>query len=143
MKLIDLNLLLYAVNQDGPKHAKAKAWLDSAFESEEFIALPWVVLLGFLRISTHPRIFEKPLPVSMAIEMVESWVLLPQVRVIQSGKEHWPMLRGLLLDAGVAGNLTTDAHLAALAIEHGCTLYTSDTDFARFRHLKWENPLLS
>ena len=141
MKLIDLNLLLYAVNEDSPNHSKAKLWLEEAFASGEFLALPWIVLLGFLRISTHPKILENPLTPSQAMEVVDGWLKQPSTRVLQSGKEHWSVLRALLTDSGTAGNLTTDAHLAALAIEHRCKLCSTDHDFSRFQGLDWENPL--
>lgn len=141
MKLVDLNLLLYAVNRDGANHARAKAWLEDALSGEEAIALPWVVVLGFLRVSTHPRILPRPLTPEQAIAVVDSWIARPQVLLLGPADEHWRILRGMLVSAGTAGNLTTDAHLAALAVEHDAELCSTDSDFARFGEVCWTNPL--
>ena len=141
MKVVDLNLLLYAVNADAVHHHAACAWLEEALASDEPVALPWVVLLGFLRIATNRRILPQPLTVAQAIAVVDGWLAQPAVRPLSPGEEHWRILRTLLADAGTAGNLTTDTHLAALAIEHGATLWSTDTDFRRFPRLRWENPL--
>jgi toxin-antitoxin system PIN domain toxin len=141
MKVVDLNLLLYAVNRDSPRHADARAWLESVLSGEETVALPWVVLLGFLRIATSPHILPRPITIEQAIDVVGSWLAQPPVIALSAGDEHWRILTDLLSDAGSAGNLTTDAHLAALAIEHGAELCSTDGDFARFRHLRWVNPL--
>jgi len=141
VKLLDLNLLLYAVNSDSAHHAAAKAWLEDAFNEEEPVAFPWIVVLGFLRITTNPRIQPRPLTAAKAIAVVDGWLTHPMARMVSPGEEHWRILQQLLQETGSAGNLTTDAHLAALAIEHGATLYSTDTDFQRFRHLRWVNPL--
>ena len=141
MKVVDLNLLLYSINRDSPHHARAKAWVEGIFSEEETVALPWVVLLGFLRLSTSPRVFETPLAAGDAMAVVDDWLSQPSVIALAPGRDHWRLLRDLLEETGAAGNLTTDAHLAALAIEHGAVLHSSDSDFARFRHLRWENPL--
>ena len=141
MKLVDLNLLVYAVNRDSPAHASAKSWILSALSAEEPIVLCWAVLLGFLRITTQHRILSKPLTAERAIEVVDGWVNHPLVRIIGPGPDHWRILQHLLTETGVAGNLTTDAHLAALAIEHGFELCSTDRDFSRFPGLNWLNPL--
>lgn len=141
MKLIDLNVLLYATNADSPHHAAAKAWMTDALSATETVALPWPVLLGFLRLTTSPRVFARPLDIRDAIAVVDAWCARPQVVQLPPGFDHWEILRDLLLDSGPAGNLTTDAHLAALAIEHGAELCSTDSDFARFRQLRWTNPL--
>lgn len=141
MILIDLNLLLYATNRNSVHHRAARRWLEQVLNAEEPVALPWVVLLGFLRIATNGRILSRPLTVEQALEVVDGWLALPVVRVLHPGQEHWRLLRELLQEAGTGGNLTTDAHLAALALENGCTLCSTDTDFARFRRLKWIHPL--
>lgn len=141
MKLLDLNLLLYAVNRDSRQHRKAKAWLDNVMSGEEPVAFPWIVLLGFLRISTNRRILSRPLSLSKALEIVSGWLAQPTARTLSPQEEHWRILSSLLADTGTAGNLTTDAHLAALAIEHGCELCSTDNDFARFPKLRWTNPL--
>lgn len=141
MKLLDLNLLLYAVNTDAAHHVVAKRWLNNALNEEEPVAFSWIVLLGFLRIATNPRIQPRPLMVSEAITLVDGWLACPMARVVAPSEEHWRILKSLLHEVGAAGNLTTDAHLAALAIENGATLYSTDTDFQRFGHLRWMNPL--
>ena len=141
MKVIDLNLLLYAVNRDSPRHSDAKTWLQEAISGEERIALAWTVILGFLRLTTSPRVFEHPLSGEDALRTVDAWLSQPSVSPLEPGDGHWGILRELLLDAGTAGNLTTDAHLAALAIEHGAELCSTDADFARFKRLLRTNPL--
>ncbi len=141
MKLIDLNLLLYAVNRDSPRHADAKTWLEEAMSGEERIALAWIVLLGFIRLTTSPRVLEYPLSVDDALRTVDAWLSQPSVSPLEPGDGHWSILRDLLSEAGTAANLTTDAHLAALAIEHGAELCSTDADFGRFKRLHWTNPL--
>ena len=141
MKVIDLNLLLYAVNRDSPRHSDAKTWLQEAMSGEERIALAWTVLLGFIRLTTSPRILDHPLSVDDALRTIDLWLAQPSVSALEPGDSHWIILRELLVEAGAAGNLTTDAHLAALAIEHGAELCSTDADFARFKRLRWTNPL--
>lgn len=141
MKLLDLNLLLYAVNRDSPSHVAAKAWLEDQMAGDEAIAIPWVVLLGFFRLTTSHRILPRPLTADQALSVVDGWLALPGVVALTPGEEHWTILRALLRASGTAGNLTTDAHLATLAIEHGCELCSTDGDFARFAGLRWVNPL--
>ena len=141
MKVIDLNLLLYAVNRDSPRHSDAKIWLQEAMSGEERIALAWTVILGFVRLTTSPRVLEYPLSVEDALHTIDAWLSQPSVSSLEPGDGHWSILRDLLLAAGTAGNLTSDAHLAALAIEHGAELCSTDSDFARFKLLRWTNPL--
>lgn len=141
MKVLDVNLLLYAVNADGPHHAAAKSWLEDVLSGSETVALPWLVVLGFLRLATNPRVFAKPLDPAQALEVVDGWLSRPPVERLNPGDEHWDVLEDLLEEAGTAGNLTSDAHLAALAIEHGAELHSTDTDFARFTRLRWVNLL--
>jgi toxin-antitoxin system PIN domain toxin len=141
MKLVDLNLLLYAVNRDSARHQRAKAWLERVLGGEESVALPWVVLLGFLRLATSPHIFTRPISVDQAVAVVDGWLEQTSVVALNPGEEHWQIMRHLLGDAGSAGNLTTDAHLAALAIENGAELCSTDGDFARFAQLRWINPI--
>ena len=105
------------------------------------MALPWAVLLGFLRLSTSPRILPQPLQPGQALEVIEGWFAQPFVFALAPGREHWRILRTLIEEAGTAGNLTTDAHLATLAIENGAELCSTDTDFARFPGLRWTNPV--
>jgi uncharacterized protein len=141
VKLVDLNLLLYAVNEAGPYHEQAKTWLEETLAAEEPVAMPWVVLLGFLRLATSPRVFPKPLTTDQAVEIVDGWLERPNVSALSPGAEHWRILKELIGEAGTAGNLATDSHLAALAIELGATLCSTDPDFARFRRVRWVNPL--
>lgn len=141
MKVVDLNLLLYAINRDSPHHAPAKAWLERTLSDEEPVALPWVVLLGFLRLATSARVFPQPLVPDQALMVVDGWLGRTPVVALAPGDEHWRILRELLAESGTAGNLTTDAHLAALAIEHGAELCSTDSDFGRFPQLRWVNPL--
>lgn len=141
MKLLDLNLLVYAANTESPHHERAKAWLDNALSGDETIALAWVVVLGFLRLTTHARVMTKPLSPELAVQVIAAWLDRPQVILLAPGERHWSVLRSLLITAGTAGNLTTDAHLAALAIEHNAELCSADGDFARFTGLRWTNPL--
>jgi toxin-antitoxin system PIN domain toxin len=141
VKVLDLNILLYATNRDSPRHAAAKNWLGLTLSGEESVAIPWIVVLGFLRIATSRQVFPRPISVDEAVAVVDGWLSQPPVVTLNPGDEHWRMLTRLLMDVGSAGNLTTDAHLAALAIEHGAELCSTDTDFARFPHLRWMNPL--
>jgi toxin-antitoxin system PIN domain toxin len=141
VKLIDLNILLYAVNRDSPRHSQAKAWVERMFSGEESVALAWVVLLGFLRIATNGRVLPHPLAPEEAVDVVSGWLRQPPVCILHPGEEHWQVLTSLVAESGTAGNLTTDAHLAALAIENGCELCSTDSDFGRFRRVRWTNPL--
>lgn len=141
MKVIDLNLLLYAVNRDSHRHSDAKTWLQETMSGEERIALAWTVILGFIRLTTSAKVFEHPLSAEQALRIVDAWLSQPSVVPLEPGESHWSLLRELLLDAGSAGNLTTDAHLAALAIEHDADLCSTDADFGRFKRLRWTNPL--
>ena len=141
--MIDLNLLLYAINRDAPHHEAARTWLEEVLGGSETIALPWSVLLGFLRIATHARVLPNPLTPEQALEVIDGWLDQPNVRVLSPRDDHWRVLRALVVESGTAGNLTTDAHLAALAIENGCELGSSDRDFGRFPRLRWVNPLSS
>ena len=140
MRLVDLNVLLYAVNRDAPQHDTVRAWWETALGGDEPVGLCWIVLLGFVRLSTHASLFTEPLSTDLAIRRVEAWLAHPNVVVVRETEEHWRILKELLGKSGAAGNLATDAHLAALAISHGATLVSCDADFARFRHLRWENP---
>jgi toxin-antitoxin system PIN domain toxin len=141
VRLLDLNILLYAVNTDSPRHAHARAWLETTMNGAEAVAIPWVVILGFLRLATSRHVFERPLDVEQACEVVDGWFSRQNIVLLNPGPEHWRIFRTLLAAAGTAGNLTTDAHLAALAIEHECELCSTDADFARFPQLTSQDPL--
>ena len=141
MILVDANLLLYAENSADSMHPKARQWWQEQLSGGDTICLPWVVLCAFIRIGTSPRAFPRPLSLAEATERVDEWLRRPMVRVVNPTEQHWPIFRRLLEQGKATGNLVTDAHVAALAIEHGCDLCSTDADFARFPKLKWRNPL--
>jgi uncharacterized protein len=141
MILLDANILIYAVNTDAPLNRKAKAWLESALSGQETVGFSWNVLLAFLRLTTRPGLFRQPLSVDTAFNLMAAWLDQPSATIAHPGPRHLLVLRELLRPLGSGGNLTSDAHLAALAIEHGAQLCSTDTDFARFQGLKWRNPL--
>lgn len=141
MIVVDVNLLIYAVNHDSPDHQKAKTWLESAVSGTETVGLPWVVLLAFLRLTTRPGLFQKPLGVDGAFDLIDAWLHQPSVTVPEPTARHLQTMRDLISPLGTGGNLTSDAYLAALAIEHGAELCSTDNDFARFNRLRWRNPL--
>lgn len=139
--LPDVNLLLYAHNTLDPKHEAARRWWDARLAGPDGIGLAWIVIIGFIRLGTHPRVFATPFRPDQAIERVAEWLSLPHVTIIHPSQQHFTLLAELIKKAGTAGNLTTDAHLAALAMERGLILQTTDAGFARFAGLKWNNPL--
>jgi toxin-antitoxin system PIN domain toxin len=141
LTLIDANLLLYAYDASSRFHGVARPWLESQLSGPEPVGLPWAVLLAFLRISTNPRALARPLAVEDAAAIVASWLDQRCVVPAEPGERHWEILAGLLARAQARGPLVTDAHLAALAIEHGALLATTDRDFARFERLRMVNPL--
>jgi toxin-antitoxin system PIN domain toxin len=141
MKIADLNLLLYAVNRDAPRHEAARRWWEETLGSDEHVGLAWTVLLGFLRLSTRTAVMPKPLRFEQAARIIDEWLEQPACVLVHPGERHWQILKDLLQEAGTAGNLTTDAHLAALAIEHNAVLCSTDGDFRRFAELRLENPL--
>jgi uncharacterized protein len=140
MKLVDLNVLLYAIHRQAPQHEKVRRWWEAALPGDEPIGLAWPVIAGFLRLSTSARVFVKPLAPGEAIERVDAWLAHPNTHVVCETEEHWRIFRELLEQTGTAGNLTTDAHLAALAISLGAKVASCDADFGRFPGLRWENP---
>jgi uncharacterized protein len=139
--LVDANLLLYAVHRRAEQHDAAASWLTDQLNGARRVGLPWQSLGAFLRISTHPRAFERPLSPGTAWERVTDWLSAPAAWIPQPGLEYSRILGELINADEVRGNLVPDATLAALAIEHGVTLYSTDTDFGRFGTLSWENPL--
>jgi len=141
MILPDLNLILHAYNTQSPVHGAARRWWEECLSGTASTGLAWAVILGFIRITTHPRILDNPLPVEKACSHARAWLGRPQVILIHPGERHGEILFDLLAHVGTGGNLTTDAHLAALAIEHQADLYTTDADFARFPGLRWHHPL--
>jgi toxin-antitoxin system PIN domain toxin len=141
MILLDANLLIYAVNEDAPLHGAARRWLEGAISGSETVAFSWNVLLAFLRLTTRPGVFRNPLPTEKAFDMIGAWLEQPVVTVVEPTARHLATLRDLILPLGTGGNLTSDAHLATLAIEHGAELCSTDRDFGRFPRLRWRNPL--
>ena len=142
MILVDANILLYAEDSLSPLHQQARNWWDDQLSRSEPVCLCWTVLSAFIRIGTNPRVFEHPLSLAQALARVQSWLDQPCTRIIRPTEGHWTLFRQMLTDGQAVANLVTDAHLAALAIEHGCELASTDSDFARFPKLKWINPLI-
>ena len=140
-QLVDNNLLIYATDRSNQRHAAARAWLEGELAVGAELAFAWSTLLGFIRITTNPRIMPKHLAVPEAIRHVTAWLSQANTRLISPGAGHWSHLQRMLLAAPHGGNWTTDAHLAALALEHDCELCTADGDFTCFPGLKWHNPL--
>ncbi len=137
----DANLLLYAEDSLSVHHDGARVWWDEVLSGTERVCLSWAVINAFIRISTNPRIHEQPLLVEEAVMRVGSWLDQPCVKVVGPTELHWGIFQVQIQEAGASGNLIADAHLASLAIEHGCTLYSTDKDFARFPSLRWINPI--
>jgi toxin-antitoxin system PIN domain toxin len=136
MRLPDVNVLVHAVNDASPTQSLASRWLADGFESAEGVALAWVAMLGFLRVTTRPGIFPRPLALDQALGSLNHWLAHPAARVVHPGPRHASILGRYLVTAGPAGNLTTDAHIAALAQEHGATVGTFDRDFQRFDRVR-------
>jgi toxin-antitoxin system PIN domain toxin len=139
--LPDVNLFVYAYNEAAVHHEAARTWLEDVMTREQPIALAWAVVMGFIRLVTHPAVVTTPLSPGDALDRVDEWVGREHVQLIEPGPRHLHVVRQLLEGIGVAGGLTTDAHLAALAIEYQCELVSNDADFARFPGLRWRNPL--
>jgi toxin-antitoxin system PIN domain toxin len=139
--LVDANILLYAEDSLSPLHRQARLWWDDQLSGSRPVCLCWTVLSAFIRIGTNPRVFEQPLSLEQALTRVRSWFDQPCTRIIRPTEQHWTTFQQMLTDGQAVANMVTDAHLAALAIEHGCELASTDRDFARFPKLKWNNPL--
>lgn len=138
--LVDANLLLYARDAESPFHERARRWLTEHLNGPVRIGLPWPSLVAFVRIGTHPRAYERPLSPRQAWEQVEDWLGAPASWVPAPTPAHAEVLGGLIRRYDLRGNILSDAHLAALAIEHGLSLASADTDFARFSELRWVDP---
>jgi toxin-antitoxin system PIN domain toxin len=141
VKVPDLNLLLYAIDESSPRHDLARPWLEEILSGTEEVGFAWTVMLGFVRLTTNPTVFEDSLDVADAMDHVDGWLAQPPARIVTPSEGHSALLRELLAPLGTAANLTTDAHLAALAIEHGAELLSCDADFSRFEDLRWRDPL--
>ena len=143
MTLVDANVLLYAVNRDDPHHTESRGWLERELSAGRAVGLAWIALLAFLRLSTKPGLFPAPLAPDTAMAQVRTWTHHPRTIVLSPTTRHADVLAGLLTQFGAGGNLVNDAHLAALAVEHGATIVSYDTDFARFDGVRWDRPRLS
>jgi len=141
MILPDINLLVYAYNSDAPGHRRAKTWWESCLSDNSSVGLPWVALLGYLRLMTSRNVVNVPLAPEEAIGHIRSWLDRPQTQILAPGARHVDLLESLMRASGAVGRLTTDVHLAALAIEHQAELHSNDGDFSRFPGLRWKNPL--
>jgi len=140
VQVVDANVLLYAVNEHSVNHETARTWLDDALANRQTIGFAWIVLLAFLRLSTRQGIFPQPLSPEVATDVSERWLTQPGAVILQPGERHFVLLTGLIQGVGTAGNLVNDAHLAALALEHGAEVVSFDGDFARFPGVRWRSP---
>lgn len=141
MKLPDVNLLLYAFDTEAEPHERARAWLEEVLSGTEAVGFAWTVLLGFARVTTNPRIYEQPLTIGEALDLIDGWLAQPVATLVEPTGRHAAILRELLEPLGAGGNLVSDAHLAALSIEHGAELCSRDNDFGRFNGVRWVDPL--
>ena len=137
----DINLLVYAHDEAAPLHRAARTWWEGLIDNEQAVALPWAIIIGFVRLVTHASVMKEPLQPLEALERVREWMDQPAVQILEPGPAHLGIVRRLFEATGVAASLTTDTHLAALAIEYQCELHSNDGDFARFPGLRWRNPL--
>jgi toxin-antitoxin system PIN domain toxin len=138
--LPDVNVLLYAVDETSPRHDAARVWLERSLSGTETFAFSWSVLTAFLRLTTRASVFEHPLDLAQAFDLIDGWLAQPRVVIVHPTSRHHIVLRQLLDALGTAGNLVPDAHLAALALEHGATVASSDRDFGRFAGVAWADP---
>lgn len=141
MKILDVNVLVYAYNTEADSHRRARAWFEGAMSGTETIGFPWLTILGFVRLTTRSAIMSPPLPVSEALGRVDEWLAQPCATVVHPTERHSIVLREMLTAVGTGGNRVSDAHLAALAVEHGATLCSRDDDFRRFPGLTWHDPV--
>jgi toxin-antitoxin system PIN domain toxin len=139
--LVDANLLLYAYHPRAAQHEKSRVWLEAVLSGPDLVRFAWLTLWAFLRIVTNPRAFERPLSTSEAEAAMSSWLAQPVAGIVEPGERHWEILCGLVRDGQATGPLVMDAVLAAIALEHGATVCTTDRDFSRFPGIKWMNPL--
>lgn len=140
MRIVDANVLLYAVNEDAGHHAASREWLDRALAGEDTVGFGWIAMLAFARLATRRDLFTAPLSSAEALSQLDDWTSAPGGRVLHPGERHLGILSSLLDELGSAGNLVNDAHLAALALEHRASIVTYDNDFSRFRGVRWHTP---
>ena len=141
MIVLDANILLYAYDSASSHHAKARAWVERAFSAAEPVGLPWQTAAAFLRIMTNSRLPGERFTLEEAVQIVDRWLEQPNVRLLVPADDHWALFRQMIVDGQASGGLVSDAQLAALAIEYGGILHTTDRDFARFPGIRWTNPL--
>lgn len=141
MIVLDANILLYAYDSSSSQHHKARNWVERIFSDGSMVGLPWQTVTAFLRIMTNPRLPGERLTLEEAVQVVEQWLAQPNIRFLGPGDEHWSLFRQMIVEGQSQGALISDAHLAALTLEHGAVLHTTDRDFARFPGLRWVNPL--
>ncbi len=141
MILVDANILLYAEDELSPRHSAARLWWDEQLSGASPVCLCWTVIDAFIRVGTNARVFERPLSLEEAVSRVQSWIDQACIRIVRPTERHWTVFQKMLQDGQAVGNLVSDAHLAALAVEHGCELASTDSDFSRFPGLRWRNPL--
>jgi len=139
--VLDANILLYAYDSASSHHSKARAWVERVFSAAAPIGLPWQTVTAFLRIMTNPRLPGERFSTQEAVQVVDRWLEQPNIRLLAPGDDHWPLFRQMIVEGQASGPLITDAHLAALTIEYGGVLHTTDRNFARFPGLRWTNPL--
>lgn len=143
MIVVDTNLLVFAYDTKAPRHAAARDWWESLLSGDEPVGVPWVVVLAFTRLLTHPTICDRPVTTAEVRAIVETWLAQPQVRLLGPSDDTMQLFYSLLESAGGGGNLSTDALIAAHAVEHAATVHSNDRDFGRFTGLRWHNPLRS
>jgi len=139
--VLDANILLYAYDSSSAKHARARAWVERVFSEGTLVGIPWQTVSAFLRVVTNTNLPGQRFTTEEAAQVVNQWLEQPNVRFLGPGDEHWSLLRRMLIEGQARGPLVTDAQLAALALEHGGVLYSTDRDFSRFPGLRWSNPL--
>jgi toxin-antitoxin system PIN domain toxin len=142
MILVDVNLLVFAQNADSPFHRIAKEWWDSELRAKSPIAIAWLTVVAFIRLSTSPQVMSNPLSTAASTAQMNNWLSLPNIQIANPGAKHWTIFHDLINRHKLTGSSVTDAHLAALAIEHGWQLCTADHGFSRFQALRWRNPIL-
>ncbi|MGA7216783.1 MAG: TA system VapC family ribonuclease toxin [Candidatus Sulfotelmatobacter sp.] len=141
MIVLDANILIYAYNSSSAHHSKARAWLESALSSSEVVGIPWRAISAFLRVMTNPKLPAERWSLEQAAQVVDTWMAHSNVRIVTPGENYWPLFRRMVVEGRASGPRVSDAAMAALAVEYGGVMHTTDRDFARFPGLRWKNPL--